>query len=44
MQTKLELLTRGNVAASVQGLHAREWNSLGFFQGHREYVTTHTST
>jgi len=37
---KWNLLTRGTVAAAGQRKENREWNSLGFLCGHREYVTS----
>ena len=36
---KWSLLTRGTVATVINRKEAREWNSLGFLCGHREYVT-----
>lgn len=36
-RARLEMLVRGNVAPQSES--TRRWNSLGFLQGHREYVT-----
>lgn len=36
-QARFEMLVRGNVAPRSESV--REWNSLGYLQGHRTYVT-----